>query len=111
MDTKNIDAPDYPQRAVAELVRCYKKGARGVGELSEKGSGYARGAARDKRLHPDDPRLNLFWKKCAELKIPVNVHMADHPQHGARPTITRSARQAISDTTSTVTMCRRTRKS
>ena len=79
LDTKNIDAPDYPQRAVAELVRCYKKGARGVGELSEKGSGYARGAARDKRLHPDDPRLNLFWKQCAELKIPVNIHMADHP--------------------------------
>ena len=39
LDTRNIDAPDYPQRAAAELERCYKKGARGVGELSEKGSG------------------------------------------------------------------------
>ena len=81
LETKGIEAPDYSQRAVAELVRCYKKGARGVGELSEKGSGYARGAqlSREKRLHPDDPRLSLFWKKCAELKLPVNVHMADHP--------------------------------
>jgi len=81
LETKNIDAPDYPQRAVAELVRCYKKGARGVGELSDKGSGYTRGPQlpRDKRLHPDDPRLDLFWKKCAELKLPVNIHMADHP--------------------------------
>src|SRR5262249_32441816 len=26
-----------------------------------------------------DARLGPFWKKCAELKIPVNVHMADHP--------------------------------
>jgi predicted TIM-barrel fold metal-dependent hydrolase len=81
LDTTNIETPDYPQRAVAELVRCYRKGARGVGEMSDKGSGYTRGAMlpRDKRLHPDDRRLDLFWKKCAELKLPVNIHMADHP--------------------------------
>src|SRR5579862_6088659 len=81
LDTKNAEAPDYPQRAVDELVRCYRKGARGVGEMSDKGSGYTHGAQlpRDKRLHPDDPRLNLVWKKCAELKLPVNIHMADHP--------------------------------
>ena len=81
LDTHDIKAPDYPQRAVAELVRCYGKGARGVGEMSEKGSGYARGGQvpRAERLHPDDPRLAPFWQKCAELKIPVNIHMADHP--------------------------------
>jgi predicted TIM-barrel fold metal-dependent hydrolase len=81
LDTTDIDKLDYPQRAVAELVRCYRKGARGVGELSDKGSGYARGSTlpREQRLHPDDPRLKPFWHKCAELKIPVNIHMADHP--------------------------------
>jgi predicted TIM-barrel fold metal-dependent hydrolase len=81
IDTTNIDAPDYPQRAAAELVRCYKKGARGVGEVSDKGSGLTRGELlpRDKRLHPNDPRLDPFWEKCAELKIPVSLHMADHP--------------------------------
>jgi predicted TIM-barrel fold metal-dependent hydrolase len=81
LETKDIDAPDYPQKAVAELERCYKKGARGVGEMSEKGSGYARGQTlpRAQRLHPDDPRLAPFWQKCAELKMPVNIHMADHP--------------------------------
>jgi len=26
LDTADINAPDYPQRAVAELVRCYRKG-------------------------------------------------------------------------------------
>jgi predicted TIM-barrel fold metal-dependent hydrolase len=53
-----------------------------VGEIIDKGSGLSRGGGqlpRDKRLHPDDPRLNAFWEKCAELKLPVNLHMADHP--------------------------------
>ncbi len=82
LDTKDFEKPDYPARAAAELVRCYQKGARGVGEIVDKGSGLSRGEAllpRDKRLHPDDPRLDLFWKKCAELKLPTNLHMADHP--------------------------------
>jgi len=81
IDTTNIEAPDYPERAAAELARCYKVGARGVGEVVDKGSGLSRGALlpRDKRLHPDDARLDLFWEKCAELKIPVSLHMADHP--------------------------------
>ena len=30
-------------------------------------------------MHVDDRRLDLFWKKCAELKISVNLHIADHP--------------------------------
>jgi uncharacterized protein len=80
IDTTGIDRPDYPQRAAAELERCYRKGARGAGELSDKGWGYGRDhLPRDKRLHPDDPRLDPFWDKLAELKIPANVHIADHP--------------------------------
>lgn len=80
VDTRDFEAPDYPERAAAELERCYRKGARGVGELTDKGSGYAGGALpRDRRLHPDDPRLDLFWRKVAALKIPANIHMADHP--------------------------------
>jgi len=86
LDKTDIDKPDYPQRAVAELARCYKKGARGVGELTDKGSGLS-GTSRavnqdlpkDKRLHFDDARLDAFWEKCAELKLPVNIHVADHP--------------------------------
>jgi len=83
LDTSNIDAPDYPDRVVAELVRCYQAGARGVGEISDKGWGInaseKTALPRDKRLHIDDPRLDKFWDKCAELKIPVNIHIADHP--------------------------------
>lgn len=79
--TADLDQPDYPQRAAAELERCYRKGARGVGELSDKGRGFAPAGniAREKRLHPDDSRLDAFWAKCAELKIPSIIHVADHP--------------------------------
>jgi predicted TIM-barrel fold metal-dependent hydrolase len=81
LERRDIDKPDYPERAVLELVRCYQQGARGVGEITDKGSGVSRDTnlARDKRLHPDDPRLDRFWQKCAELKIPISLHVADHP--------------------------------
>jgi uncharacterized protein len=81
MERSDPDKPGYSDSIVAELVRCYNKGARGVGELSDKGSGLTRdtGQPRDKRLHPDDQRLDAFWEKCAELRIPVNLHVADHP--------------------------------
>lgn len=81
IDTRDIDQPGYPERAAAELARCYRRGARGVGELTDKGTGFGGGATlpRDRRLHPDDPRLVAFWEKCAELNMPANVHIADHP--------------------------------
>lgn len=83
IDTKDIDAPDYAARAVRELERCYRKGARGVGEVTDKGWGVqaaeANALPRVKRLRLDDARLDPFWRKCAELRIPVNVHVADHP--------------------------------
>ncbi len=89
IDTTDIDKPDYPQRAAAELERCYRKGARGTGELSDKGLGFGgtAGIPRDKRLHPNDPRLDLFWDKCAELKIPANIHVSDHPSAWQKPDV------------------------
>lgn len=89
LEETGIDQPDYPERAVAELERCYKKGARGVGELSDKGFGLTRDSslAPDERLHHDDVRLVLFWNKCAELNLPVNVHIADHPSSWQPPDV------------------------
>ena len=94
-DNTDINAPDYRQRVVRELERCYRKGARGVGELSDKGWGLEGGIAaylaaknsggkrvgppHDQRLALDDSRLDPFWEKCAELKLPVSLHVADHP--------------------------------
>jgi len=83
LETTNLEATDYPERAVKELDRCYRNGARGVGELSDKGWGFdgspERHRPRAQRLHLDDARLDPFWRKCAELKLPVNIHVADHP--------------------------------
>ena len=36
-DTSNPEAPDFTAKLVAELDRVYKKGARGVGEITDKG--------------------------------------------------------------------------
>jgi predicted TIM-barrel fold metal-dependent hydrolase len=83
LDVSNIEAPDYPDRAARELERCYRRGARGVGEITDKGWGVQASEdtalPRAKRLRLDDPRLDPFWRKCAELKLPINVHIADHP--------------------------------
>ena len=94
-DNTNPDAPDYSARAVRELERCYRKGARGVGEISDKGFGLEGGMAaylaaiktggkrvappNSRRMHLDDRRLDGFWEKCAELNLPVSLHVADHP--------------------------------
>jgi predicted TIM-barrel fold metal-dependent hydrolase len=76
----DVTAPGWPERAAKELERCYRNGARGIGEITDKGSGMQRGTvAKAHRLHPDDPRLDPVWQKAAELKIPANVHIADHP--------------------------------
>jgi predicted TIM-barrel fold metal-dependent hydrolase len=76
----DVTAADWPERAAKELERCYRAGARGIGELTDKGSGMQRSSlAQDQRLHLDDTRLDQVWRKAAELKIPVNIHIADHP--------------------------------
>lgn len=81
LENTGINTSGYPERAAAELERCYEMGARGVGEITNKGLGVTRDPEldRDQRMHHDDPRLDLFWEKCAELNMPVNIHIADHP--------------------------------
>jgi len=74
-DYSGFDKPDYGRAAVKELERCVKMGARGVGEESDKGKGVHEGKAAG--LHFDDPRMDPLFEKCAELKLPVNLHVAD----------------------------------
>jgi len=77
-DYTGFDKPGWEKHAIAELERCHKKGARGVGELGDKGLGefYSYPVAAW-GLHIDDPRMKPLLEKCADLKMPVNVHVAE----------------------------------
>jgi predicted TIM-barrel fold metal-dependent hydrolase len=77
-DYSTLDQSDWPRQAIAELERCYKKGARGVGELGDKGLGeFYSHPVPGWGLHIDDPRMKPLLQKCAELKMPINVHVAE----------------------------------
>lgn len=73
----NPDHPDFARRCVAELERCYQVGARGVGELSDKGKGLSWGRPRSYSVHFDDPRLDAVMERCADLGMPINIHVGD----------------------------------
>ena len=76
-DYTGYDQPGFPDNAVKELERCHTEGAKGVGELGDKGKGlfYSKPAALG--MHSDDPRMDALFEKCAELGMPVNIHVAD----------------------------------
>ena len=77
-DYTGIDQPGWAKRAVAELERCYKKGARGVGELGDKGLGELYSDPTPGiGVHIDDPRLKPLMDKCAELNMPISIHVAE----------------------------------
>ena len=77
-DYSTLNQPDWPKQAIAELERCYRKGARGVGELGDKGLGefYSK-PVPGWGLHLDDPRIKPLLQKCGELRMPINVHVAE----------------------------------
>jgi predicted TIM-barrel fold metal-dependent hydrolase len=86
-DFTRTGEPGWSERAVADLERCHRMGARGVGELMDKGMGFkpvlptatlatALGTEAP-GMHLDDPRLRPLFAKCAELRMPINVHVAE----------------------------------
>jgi predicted TIM-barrel fold metal-dependent hydrolase len=76
-DYTGYQEPGFGPASVTELERCFKKGAKGVGELGDKGKGlfYCRPQAWG--MHSDDPRMDPLFEKCAELGLPVNIHIAE----------------------------------
>ena len=76
-DYTGYDKPGFGAAAVRELERCHQAGARGVGELHDKGQGMASGKSKTRGLHPDDARMDALFEKCAELGMPVSIHVAD----------------------------------
>jgi predicted TIM-barrel fold metal-dependent hydrolase len=77
-DYTGYDKPGFGPDAVKELERCYRLGARGVGELGDKGLGETfSGPVAAAGMHIDDKRMKPLFDKCAELGLPVNIHVAD----------------------------------
>ncbi len=99
LNMADVDQPGFGPATVGELERCRKVGAVGVGEVTDKGMGIGgafggppnwqgtrpaggggsgpRGGTAKTGLHPDDPRMDPIWQKCADLGMPVNLHMSD----------------------------------
>lgn len=77
IDYSGYNKPGYPEKAIKELERCYKEGARGVGELGDKGKGLFYSKPEAWGMHSDDDRMIPVFSKCAELHMPVNIHVAD----------------------------------
>ena len=77
-DYTGYDKPGWQANAIKELERCHDKGAKGVGELGDKGLGLIYSKPTPAYgMHIDDPRLKPLLEKCAELGMPVNIHVAD----------------------------------
>lgn len=77
-DYTGYDKPGFGPAAVKELERCFKVGAKGVGELGDKGWGEIYSLPVEANgMHIDDIRMKPLLAKCGELGIPVSVHVAD----------------------------------
>ena len=76
-DFSGYDKPGFGPAAAKELERCRKVGARGVGEIHDKGKGLRSGKSGAAGMHPDDARMDALWEKCGELGMPVSLHVAD----------------------------------
>ncbi|MCW5516422.1 amidohydrolase family protein [Muriicola sp. Z0-33] len=68
----------WSKKAVKELERCFSIGAKGVGELGDKGAGlfYSK-PTEAPGMHIDDTRMKPLLAKCGELGMPVSIHVAD----------------------------------
>ena len=77
-DYTGKDEAGWSEKAVKELERCHRVGAKGVGELGDKGLGELFSEPTPGYgVHVDDKRLKPLFEKCAALKMPINVHVAE----------------------------------
>ena len=77
LDLSGYDQPGFGAATIKELERCHQTGARGVGELHDKGKGLASGKSKTVGMHPDDDRVTPIFEECAKLGMPVSLHVAD----------------------------------
>ena len=90
LDLSHSEEPDFEQVALKALNECHAAGAVGIGEITDKGMGLGRsvgdgppgwpgGTVQSKIMgpHPDDPRMDPIWDRCAQLGMPINMHISN----------------------------------
>jgi len=96
---EGVDAPDYGAKLRARLREDVKAGARGLGELTDKGLGLVRVA--DRAYFIDDSRFDPLWDEAGKLHVPVFVHIAEPAAFYEKPDesneLRRSANWSLQD--------------
>jgi predicted TIM-barrel fold metal-dependent hydrolase len=75
VDFSKIDEPDFGANAARQLEDDVKHGARGLKVF--KNLGMFLKDKNGKRVQTDDPRIDPVWDKCAELGLPVLIHVGE----------------------------------
>lgn len=75
LDYAGWDAPDFADKAAAQIEKGHRLGAAGLKEYKRLGLFLRDGQKNLMKI--DDPRLDAVWRKCGELKMPVSIHVAD----------------------------------
>lgn len=75
VDFRNIDDPDFGERAAKQLEDDVKNGAQGLKIFKNLGMFLVDKSG--KRVPTDDPRLDPIWRKAGELGIPVLIHTGE----------------------------------
>jgi len=75
MDYGDLDKPGFGERVAQRLEQDVKNGAQGLKIFKDFGLElhYANG----QRVHVDDPAFSPVFEKCADLGIPVLIHVAE----------------------------------
>lgn len=74
-DFRDSAKPDFFASLVRKLESAQQAGVKGVKVWKD--LGMANRDQHGKLITIDDPRLDPFWAKCGELKLPVLIHSAD----------------------------------
>ncbi len=75
LNWEGINEPGWPERAVAELERCFREGAQGLKISKRLGLGLQN--PDGSYIQCDDSRLDGVWQLCAREKRPIMMHLSD----------------------------------
>ena len=69
--------PDYPRRQAEAIEQAHRDGARGLKILKTLGLYLRDNITTGKLVKIDDPKFDPMWDACAQLNMPVAIHVSD----------------------------------